>query len=135
MANSLNASYLRGIKLAALHGLAGVHHQVSLHNLDGINIQWTRGWAADHLSHRGEDRTVAWAVELAFVFAPGHRTAQVGAFLPQGQVTAIFQARDVEPALLHVVDGAGLEFIHTPGYYAAAKSARLDARHKIAEKR
>ncbi len=84
--------------MVTLDGTAGIYDDLTVYNRHGEDIQ--RSWrrTSNNLPLGIEERAVARAVKLMLVFSPGNGTTQMGAAMPQGQHTAIFEAGDEEAA-------------------------------------
>src|SRR5512143_444603 len=113
---------LRRIEFVTRDRIACIDDQIAIFQRDREYVERTRRWTADDFAFGIKQRTVARAMKLFFVGAPWHRAAQMGAALPHGQVTTIFQGRNEEVALLHQINRVGLELFRLTGDDLAAES-------------
>jgi hypothetical protein len=131
MSVSSHVRCLRWIVPGAVDGPAGIDHDLIILNLDGEQVQWSWGGAADDLTDGIKNRTMAGTVEAPFIFPPGYRASQMRAALPERQHAAVIKAADVKTPTLHMADGAGLEFTHFSSNNRRAERPWLDAGFEI----
>ncbi len=82
--------------MITLNGTTGIYDDLAIHNLDWEDIQRTQRRPSSDFSPGIEERAMAWAVELMFVFSPWNSTAKMGAAVPQSQHSAVYEAGDEE---------------------------------------
>ena len=68
--------------MVTLDWMAGVYEDLTIYNFDGKEIQRPRRWTSNNFSLGIEERAMARAVKLMFIFPPGNCTTEVGAAVP-----------------------------------------------------
>ncbi len=84
--------------MIALDRMAGVYDDLTIQNLDWEDIQRTRRRPSNDFPSGIEERAMARAVKLMFVFSPWNSTTKMGAAVPQSQHPAVFKAGKEETA-------------------------------------